>query len=76
MDSQALQEQIEFETEPAVGEGREAQVFALRFEQLTRAGYSDEYALSLTEDRHIDLHFACDLLGRSCSQQTAYLILS
>jgi hypothetical protein len=76
VDSQALQQQIEFEAEPEVREGREAQVFAWRLEQLTRAGYSELYALSLAEDRHIDLHLACDLLKQSCTQQTAYLILS
>jgi hypothetical protein len=76
VDSQALQEQIQIETEPAVGEGRAALVYAWRLEQLTRAGYSNEYATSLAGDRHIDLHLACDLLGQSCPEQTAYLILS
>jgi hypothetical protein len=76
VDEQALQEQIQFETEPAVREGREAQVYAWRFDQLTRAGYSDEHAISLAEDQRIDLHLACDLLRRACPERTAYLILS
>jgi hypothetical protein len=76
VDEQALQEQIQLETEPAVREGREAQVYAWRLEQLTRAGYSDEHAISLAEDQRIDLHLACDLLRRACPERTAYLILS
>ena len=76
MDSQALQGQIQFETEPAVRDGLQAQVYAWRLEQLTRAGYSDEHAISLAEDQRIDLHLACDLLRRACPEQTAYLILS
>jgi hypothetical protein len=76
VDSQALQEQIRLYTEPAVRDDREAQVFAWRLAQLTRAGYSNEYAISLAEDHRIDLHLACDLLRRSCPEQTAYLILA
>ena len=44
-------------------------------EQLERAGYSGAFAHMLAENCEVDLHLACDLLSRGCTEQTAYSIL-
>jgi len=53
-----------------------AMIVEWRLEQLRRAGYSPEYAMPLAGDHRIDLHQACDLLGRGCPEQTAFLIMA
>lgn len=64
------------EPDPAALDGRAAEVYAWRVEQLQRAGYTFAYAHALAEDHRIDLHKACDLLGRGCPERTAYPIIA
>jgi hypothetical protein len=53
-----------------------AMIVEWRLEQLRRACYSPEYPLPLAGDHRIDLHHACELLGRGCPEQTAFLIMA
>ena len=46
-----------------------------RAEELERAGYDLSAAAMLAAFADVDLHFAIDLLGRGCSQDTAMQIL-
>ena len=55
---------------------QDAEVLCWRLEQLQRAGYSGEIAYAIAEDTTIDLHAACDLVGRGCPAPTAYRILA
>ena len=54
---------------------RDIEIYCWRVEQLERAGYSGAFAHMLAEDTDVDLHLACDLMVRGCSEQTAYSIL-
>jgi hypothetical protein len=55
---------------------RDVDVYCWRVEQLERAGYSDAVAHLIADSTEIDLHLACSLLARGCSEQTAYAILA
>ena len=50
-------------------------VYCWRMEQLVTAGYSDVVADVLATQTEVDLHLACDLLSRGCSERLAYSIL-
>jgi hypothetical protein len=52
------------------------EIYWWRLEQLQHAGYSDVLAHELAASNEVDLHLACDLLARGCSEQTAFAILS
>jgi hypothetical protein len=69
-------QEIETEEISLVHEDTAAVVYCWRVEQLQRAGYSDELAFLMADDRSIDLHAACDLLARGCPEHTAYRILA
>ena len=56
-------------------DARDIEIYCWRVEQLERAGYSGAFAHMLAENCEIDLHLACDLLSRGCTEQTAYSIL-
>jgi hypothetical protein len=75
MESQTLTPDT-MESELAALDGRAAEVYAWRFEQLERAGYTAEHALALAEDHRVDLHKACDLVRRGCPERTVYLIMA
>ena len=75
MDWQLLSDDTFVEIETPDSADRVAEIYAWRLEQLERAGYVHEHAVSLAEDLLIDLHRACDLLARGCPERTAYLIL-
>jgi hypothetical protein len=53
----------------------EAAVFAWRFSELLRAGYSAADATMLAGDRDVDLRLAERLLGAGCPSATALRIL-
>lgn len=50
-------------------------VYCWRMEQLLGAGYSFVIADVLATYTEVDLHVACDLLERGCSERVAYSIL-
>jgi hypothetical protein len=52
------------------------EILRWRLEQLERAGYTSEIAITIAEDDGIDLHDACDLVARGCPEHTAFLILA
>jgi hypothetical protein len=52
------------------------EVYWWRLEQLQSAGYSDLHAHELAASNEVDLHVACDLLGRGCPEFTAFAIVS
>ena len=57
---------------PAV---QDLDVLNWRYEELERAGYPVDVALALSARPDVDLHFACDLLGRGASVSEAIRIL-
>jgi hypothetical protein len=71
-----ITEQSSVEPVPTFQEVRAAELYCWRVDQLERAGYSGELAHSLAENHAVDLHAACSLLARGCSQQIAFSILS
>jgi hypothetical protein len=64
------------ETDATVFDGRVAEIYSWRVEQLERAGYSQAHAVVLADDESVDLHHACSLLERGCPEGTAFLILA
>jgi hypothetical protein len=56
-------------------EQRDAEVLRWRFEELRRAGFETEDALTVAAEVHVDLHLATKLLRRGCPPQTALRIL-
>jgi hypothetical protein len=50
-------------------------IYCWRVEQLVKAGYSSVVADVLATQSEVDLHLACDLLSRGCSERLAYSIL-
>ena len=50
-------------------------IYCWRMEELGRAGYSAVVADMLATHSEVDLHLACDLLARGCSERLAYSIL-
>lgn len=50
-------------------------IYCWRMEQLVGAGYSAVVADVLATHAAVDLHLACDLLSRGCSERLAYSIL-
>jgi hypothetical protein len=46
-----------------------------RFQQLVKAGWPEEQALSLAANHHVDLHLACDLLAKGCDPTVALQIV-
>ena len=64
-------DEAEFETV----EEREVGVFRWRLDELLRAGYSINDALTLTAMREVDLHLAVELPRRGCPPATAARIL-
>jgi hypothetical protein len=55
--------------------GEEELVFAWRFEELQRAGFTFDLALDLAVERAVDLHKAIELIRRGCPHLTAARIL-
>ena len=51
-------------------------IYCWRVEVLERVGYTGAFAHMLAENTAIDLHQACQLKTRGCSDSTAYAILS
>lgn len=47
-----------------------------RRDELFRGGYPDEWALSLSFSKTVDIHRACDLLRQGCPVSVAVKILS
>lgn len=47
-----------------------------RTHELIRAGYPADYALTLAQLPHVDLHQACALLANGCTLKTAMKILT
>ena len=76
MTNSAIAEFLAEYKELAAPDGRSVEVYCWRVEQLERAGYSGAVAHMLAENDGVDLHLACDLIGRGCSEQTAYTILT
>lgn len=72
-EQQDLQDELDLEESPERGA---PVVYLWRVEQLERAGYSVGLAQKLAEDHRVDLHVACDLLGRGCPEHVAYSILA
>jgi len=60
---------------PAALDENATDVYCWRMEQLLRVGYSHSVADILATHTHIDLHVACDLLARGCTERTAFMIL-
>lgn len=58
--------------EPAL---RDLDLLNWRFEQLERAGYPVEIAITLSARSDVDLHLACELLRRGATVQQALRIL-
>ena len=58
----------------AIG-GAALETYEWRLQQLRRAGYTGSRANELAARNDIDLHVACDLLGRGCPEETAFAIL-
>ena len=54
---------------------REAEVLRWRFEELRRAGFETEDALTVASTAGIDLHLATRLLRDGCPPHTALRIL-
>ncbi len=52
-----------------------ADIYCWRMEELERAGYSAVVADVLATHPEVDLHLACGLLARGCSERLAYSIL-
>jgi len=52
-----------------------ADIYCWRMEELERAGYSAVVADVLATHPEVDLHLACDLLARGCSERLAHSIL-
>ena len=61
--------------EPETRETESERVARWRIEQLVRAGFDEAAALLLAAMRHVDLHYASDLLRRGCPADTALRIL-
>jgi hypothetical protein len=61
--------------EPTARETEVDRVTRWRLEQLVRAGFDDAAALLLSAMRHVDLHYASDLLRHGCPAETALRIL-
>ncbi len=62
--------------ELALAEEREvARLYAWRLGELSSAGYDDDAAARLAARSDVDLHRACDLFRRGCSQELALRIL-
>jgi hypothetical protein len=76
MHGQMTEYEIVQSTEVSTPTDEELDTYCWRMEQLLQAGYSHLLADALAPDREVDLHIACDLLARGCSQQTAYLIMA
>ena len=77
MDSEVvITQQSSIEPAPTYQEVRAAELYCWRVTQLERAGYSSGQAYALAENRAIDLHAACSLLERGCSEQLAFCILT
>ena len=76
MQSRAIEQDVlgVFEVEEA--ELAPSDVYCWRLEQLMEAGYDRVPADELAADLDVDLHLACDLLARGCSQQLAFAIVS
>jgi hypothetical protein len=53
----------------------EQRVLHWRWSELERSGYEPEQAFVLAGDSEVDLHLACELLGRGCAPETALRIL-
>jgi hypothetical protein len=76
MNSEMLTEAVQEEAELLRPDAQAVAVYCWRVEQLERAGYTGAFAHMLAEDTDVDLHLACDLIARGCSESTAYAILS
>ena len=76
MDSQVFTDTTAEQRELPRLDPRAFEIYCWRVEQLERAGYTGAFAHMLAENHEIDLHLACGLLSRGCSEQTAYAILS
>ena len=50
-------------------------VVGWRFEQLVKAGYSQDHATILSERMDVDLHEAVELVVSGCKPATAFRIL-
>jgi hypothetical protein len=50
-------------------------VYCWRLEQLVAAGYSAAVADVLATHSEVDLHLACNLISRGCTERLAYSIL-
>jgi hypothetical protein len=59
----------------AIRGGDPTDIYCWRMEELERAGYSAVVADVLATHPEVDLHLACDLLARGCSERLAYSIL-
>lgn len=58
-----------------VSGGEATDVYCWRMEQLLRFGYSHVAADIIAARTDIDLHVACDLLARGCSERLACKIV-
>jgi hypothetical protein len=76
MDSRVLENTSAQQIELPSLDARDIEIYCWRVEQLERAGYSGAFAHMLAEGTDVDLHLACDLMARGCTEQTAYSILS
>jgi hypothetical protein len=65
--------ETELTTEPSTTE--EELVFAWRFEELQRAGFTFDLALDLAVEKAVDLHRAIELIRRGCPHVIAARIL-
>lgn len=61
--------------EPPILDARIEPVEAWRLKQLIDAGYDVDDAVALATRDDVDLHDACELIGRGCAPQTAARIL-